>query len=949
MQIPSILSALHECENDQNNKLIGVMAVIKSSRASQKDAQVASMVRGMCTQNNKLVGMLLKCQNDVACDPDASVACFKLFVNDFILWFDAGFVIFQKYLACFPMDGDASVLEKPLLHCGCYPAFVDSALAVIRNPFVVDKLNQCKSRSLALLQDYANLTDQLKLNNISFDSIRAIGGHTVSCFFTLDQIVDRTKNEPLYLGSDKVEFLLLNLQKTEKKDQRESLYNALAVISVPEDGGPRSVLFPPFRVNELSMAYSQNIVKFTTLSLFAESKEESFSVSGPQTLMLAWYSKLARIFPTNTKMVSSQDLSLSGLGIKTVSDTSQCDSRESITSPDYDSETTTPTEDSKRVSEESRRGSLEIMKKTLSNNGISTTDRIEKSLQMVESVEAPSSLKADYGFADDVESAVDMESISDDITRGFEMVTAKLASKNEAASVSLPDLSVSLYQNAKPVYKNAAGSAIDINNFGKNYNPSFCSTEDLNASKAIQSSMTTKEGSTHTRTRRSSIFSIFKKNKSKDTLNERVTNTAASSSKENHVPKSETKEKKIAGVDGMLAQRPDLTIKVPKIGAITNSSDPLSATSSTFGRTLPLPFALPSSTSTYFFKPQVPGGLASSNNNSTTSLNVPDNEEILSVPNELKDIINSDESLDFYISPTSPNSLRVSRWKQKYGKWEMLTTNENLFVKIVANYVLHKSWLLVFKEEYDEQYGEVIDKPILMLNIDATAKVRQSSALDLELNSVNSITNERMLVIARCYNGALLSALKSNLENILEVMNSKSALSKSSTFNSNDTSASSLMSDKPSASSTLTSIYTALHDTKQPPTSTNVSVVNDEIFQDRKMVLLDRNTIRLHKQQESYEKIHQISSWKTITMYSLSVYHSCDSFKKSCYHFRMESQDDSIEEEMRQIEWRFEEDTIFNKIERIGKAALLVKINDLDIFMLECKGKKEFKRLYELF
>lgn len=941
MSIPVILSALHDCENGQNNNLIGVMAILRSSRASQKDAHVASMVRGLCTQNTRLTSMLLACQNDVAADPDMAVEIFKLFANDFILWFDTSIVIFEKYLSCFPIEGDSAVLEKPLLHCGCYPAFVDSALTLIRNPFVVERLNECKSRSHAVLEKYSAYTDEFKLNDICFDRIRDVAGTNVSGFFTLDQIVDRTRNEPLYMGSLKIEFLLLNLRLSSQNTTSKTLFNALAMVSVPENGGSRSVLYPPFRVNELSVSYTDNQLSLTTLALF-DAKAETLVVTGPMALILSWYGKLARIFPTTTRLVTSEDLKLSGLGINTVSDASECDSVRSEVSLD----TGSIKDGIGRTSDESCRGSFEIMKKTLSSNGIAT-DQIKTSQKVVEEAVIRNSVRADYDYTNDAESVVDTESFDGDLTTGFDFVTSKKASQSNGVSASLPDLSQTLQGNSKHVYKNAAGSAIDIHNFGKNYNPSFCSTEDLaqitaKNARAIKSKEETPQAKS-----RSSIFGFFKKNKSKENLSKK-TPVAELSSNGSQNSGNDATSKEASLKSNKLAPRPELTIEVPKIGSV-DTSEPLSATSSNFSRPLPLPFALPSSTSTYFFRPPAPGGLVSSNNNSTTSLLTPDNEESLIIPDDLKDIVNSEDTIDFYISPTSPKSMRVSRWKQKYGKWELLTTNENLFIKIVTNHELHKSWILVFKEEYDESYNEVIDKPVLMMNIDTLAKVRQSSALDLEINSVNSVTNERMLVIVRCYNNPLLCALKSNIESILEVMNSKPSLVKSSTFNSSHTVVSSVMSTKPSASSTLTSLHTTLNEMKPTLTSTSGLGQSDETTQDGDLMLLDRNTIRLHKQQESYEMIHKISSWKTITMYSLSVYHSCDTFDKGWYHFHMEAQDEAVDDEMRILKWKFPEDSMFSSIERIGKAALLVKLSEEDMYMLECKGKKEFKRLVGLF
>lgn len=934
--ISNIVSALLECETDQHNSLIAVLALVKSSRELPKDAHVASMVRGLCTQNTQLLGMLRLCIQDLENDPSTVMDTFKLFVNDFILWFDAAVVVFEKYLACFPIEGNAAILEKPLVHCGCYPAFVDSAVLVLRNPFVVDKLNQCKAQSLSLLQRYAAYTDQVKFNDIGFDQIRACGGSSsVSCFFTLDQIVDRTRDAELYLGSDHVEFLLLDLRASHRDSHT---YNALVVVKVPENG-PRLVLYPPFRINELSMSLHTDTLSFTTLAL--EDAPESFSVCGPKSLMRSWFDKLAQIFPTDTKLVSSQDLALDGLGI-TVSDSSDSDSK----SQDSGSGRSTPTQESPTVSYNSRQGSIEIMQKNLSSSGMSS-ESIKQSRLVVEEGQARDSVRVDYGYADDVDSVVDS---LEECEEGFEFVKNKTGN---TVSASLPDLVLSPRTEDKAVYRNAAGSAIDINNFGKNYNPSFGSTDELPKE--------TRPGSL-SRTRSSSIFSIFRKNKSKEThsSNEAVetknsksangpkeTKTATKSKENSKEKKSKEKAEKPSEKPkepteklGKISERPELSIKVPAIG-VSMGSQPLSATSSTFGSTLPLPFALPQSTSTHFFKPPA---LGVNNNNSSTSLLAPEAEEALKIPADLKDTVNSDESVDFYISPTSPKAMKVSRWKQKYGKWEMLTTNESLFVKIVANYVLSKSWMLVFKEEYDEEYGEIIDKPVLMLDIDASAKIRQSSALDLEIHAINSVTTEKMQVIVRCNNGTLFSSIKSNLENIQGIMDPR--LPKSTTFDSNQTISSSLMSGQPTPSSTLTSIYTQLQD--KNTSGLSKSVTHDELVHEGDCVLLDRARIRLHKQMESYEKIHQLSSWQTITMYSLSVFHSSDSLDKASYHLHLDCQDDDVEEDLRHIKWSFDEERVLEHLEQIGKAAFLVKVEG-DIYMLECKGKKEFRRLFELF
>lgn len=910
------VSALIECELEENNNLIEMLSLVKSSKTSQKDAKLASIVRGLCTRNSQLLSVLRRA--DLADNlGENDMDAFKLLVNDFILWFEESFVVFEKYLLCFPLEYDYAVFGKPILHVGCYIAFIDSVGSKLRNPFVVDRLNTFRAQLLDLLGRYSDLMDISKLQNISFDNIQA-SGKNVSLFFTVDQIVERTRNEPLLLGDQNIELLLLNLSATSAS---KAPYNALAVLGVPATDGPRAVLFPPFRVNELAIALQKNQVHFKGISLIEHEPTESFSVSGKPEFLSTWFSKLTEIFPTNSKLVSSSELQLAGLGINTVLSEESGDEASSIIET-YASEPSpciSNRDESSRTSEDSQMLSMSIMKKTLSNHGLEPVEEVKKSFDVVDGPELPASVRASF-VDDDAGSIID----SDNESIGcFEMVKPKFALASNA--VSLPDLSATLAPPTR-VYRNAAGSAVDISNFGKNYNPSFASLEDVKASPNT------------TRTRRKSIFSIFKKNKSKEALHD-----TPEKSLDNQPAEVKEQEQEKPQVPPKGKTRPPLFIEVPKIGESARSvSMPLSATSATFARPLPLPFALPSSTSQYFFKPHKTNNeiVDASKNDSTTSLALPENDSMLQIPQHLKDVINSDESIDFYISPTSPKALKVSKWKPKYGKWEMLTTNNNIFVKIVANYEQHRSWLLVFKEEFDEEYNEMADVPLLIVNLDLTTKVRQSSALDVELNCVNAVTGEKLLVIMRCNGGALMDALQCNLENILGVMNSKKSLLKSNSgFDSNNTISSSLMT-KPSASSTLTSIYTALDsDEKQSPTHRPAARFTDSEL----IVLLDRMTIRLHQQMESYEKIYQLSSWKTLAMCALRVSH-CD---EEGFRLSLEGKEDG--KDVCKYSWVFAQNEIFDKVEKIGKAGLLVKAGKKEIYMLECKGKKDFKRLYDLF
>ncbi|QFZ26582.1 hypothetical protein EJF18_20487 [Clavispora lusitaniae] len=929
--------ALLECEFKENDNLISVLSNIKSSKASSEDAHIASLVRGLCTHNSKLLTMLQECQTDMRQDESSHMERFKQLVNSFILWFDTAITVFEKYLQSMPLRGAPKVLESPILHCGCYIAFIDSSTLLVRNPFVLDKLSACKSRLEALLEKYSERREEERLSNISFEKVQSFGNRTtVGTHFTLKQIVERSKDAAICMGGLPVELLLLNLTKTSSSG--DSFYNALAILEVSNSNERRFVMFPPFRVNELTMIFSDGSIVLKPISSTSDERNATNPIilTGSQKVLQSWFTKLEEIFSTNEKPITSRNVKLHGLGIEAISDEDsepRCSSSSSSSSSLALGSASSHDLNSK-ISETSKRDSSLIMKKTLSNHGIETPEQVNKAALVVEQIQ-PNSSKAEYRHTeDDISPLAPVDSNDDGILTCFELVNNNNQFKNKAASSSLPNL---LPQPQK-VYKNMAGSAIDIHNFGKNYNPSFTSlvNEETTDSKK------------EVRGRRKSLFSIFRKNKSKNDL-------VLGESEEQSFEKTKTVQpdfSHVAAPNGdtttkTIRQKPNLSIKVPGIEADVQSNAPLSSASSTFERTLPSPFALPSSTSTYFFKTNMAGN-GSPHNNSSTSLLQSGNEEKLSIPENLKEAINSDESVDVYISPSSPKSIKVSKWKTKHGKWEMLTTSDNLFVKIVANYSLAESWLLVFKEEYDDEYQEMADIPLLILKIDSNTKVRQSSALDLEISATNSITKEKMLIIARCYNAGLLSSISTNLLNVRDTISNDSNYKQLSSCESNNTLASSSMSAKPSASSTLNSIYTALNDCKSPaqsnssPESVNKSGLN--------MLLMDRMTVKLHKQLESYERIHHISSWKAISMYTMEIFHSTEHGKDGgTYHFELKPQGDYNEKEVPIFSWAFEGSNIFDKIETIGKAGLLVKVDPNEIFMVECKGKRQLARLYGIF
>lgn len=913
MSAQTLIEALLRHESTQRENLISLLGALKGSKTSDSNSRLPSMVRGLCTSNLKLLTLANQCLTDM-CTDDAN-EFFKSFTNDLIMWFDKNLVVFEKYLDCVTAESliDGPLYQRPLLHCQNYCDFLEGATTILRNPFVLDKLQEAGTRTESLLErNTASLRDA-RLKNISFDNVQAFNGLNVSCFFTPKDVVKRTDDADLFMDFRRIEMLLTNLGLNKSLCD----YDSLVILEIPiVSSQPRSVIFPPFRVNELLMVRKEGTIEFTSLGFQGDVEQAHFTISGLDNLLDTWYNDLRSIFPIDEKFLSSRNIHLQALGINTLLESSD-ESSPSLSSVFQDEKSSD--KDLRKSFESSR--SIEIMKKTLSSNGISSEEK-DRSLQVIQASQPHHSITAEYSCVEDSDDEVSCASID-----CFDMIgkTSKPAvAPNPLASVSLPNLVAS--ERPDNIYNNAAGSAVDVNNFGKNYNPTFSQQAPLASSAP----------------RKKSFLDLFKKKKKQSANVEESEHSSLAKltpekTESDFASNGKQKSKKSAKI------APELKIEIPKIGALdASSSQPGSAVSN---RTLPLPFALPSSTSMYFFKPYVhSNGSGAGVNDSAVSLAGTElKSPSLEIPQDFKDVINSDDTLDFYISPTEAKSIKVSRWKERYGKWELLTTNENVFLKIVANYNLFKSWLLVFKEEYDNELDEIIDVPLLVLNLDGSTNVRQSTALDIEINAVNSFTQAKCMNIIRCSSGALVQAILSNLTNILEVMNTKKTSRRSSVFESNMTLSSSLLS-KPSASSTLTSIFTHLE--QSPSTPSAAYSKGDELGGEK--LLLDRMTVKVHKQMESYDHIHQLSSWKSLAMYSLSILHSIDAQKSGFYVLDMQSQAET-DEENEALLWSFEDDLINEKVERIGKAALLVRVSADEIYMLECKGKKEFRRLIDLF
>lgn len=1004
-------------ENQENDTLIDILGHFKP--AQSRGSLNGSIIRGLFTKNRELLVVLHNAVVELQNENTNQKEVFKKFVNDFILWIDEGaLALFKKYELHLEASDLASVPEielfgAPIQHCKTYIDFTSDAIVLLRNPFIVQRLEVINGEFAKLFQQHNNLKLSFSLNNISFKDIKQFPAthhssvlvqashdvEKVASFFKLDQIIERTGNEHFFIDLNNghytdIELVLLNYADPD--------FKSLAILALPPlEREPRSLMYPPFRTNEFSICFERECSRLVfRYNDFAGSK--NFSEEGclrigckNQQPLLDWFDKLTTIFPLYDSKFALNNIStemhfkdsdyMSGLGIGVLSTSNNGFGSQASCSPsdgntsnhdkDHDNEErlklsgfpidtdghvmTLPTkflsssslhlEADSSYSTESIKNqysrSLEIINETLSHSSVrvSKNEHNDEQNRFIKSVRRnvfnqedgllknnsfrPTSSRGEFDYIDqDVSMSELKQEKSPVMTQHF---------------ASMPDLPSN--RSSERIFQLPSGSAIDLENFGKNHEPGFRDLSMTSGNKSMKSN----DDKT---TKRRSIFAMFKKPKAKFEY------PAANidSEESGKISRNSSSLTLLRDTVGICSEEGDST--VPKE---TKSS-------------VPSAFALPSSTSMYFFKPYKD---KLSLNDTSLAGSKPNSEEIdeLQVPQYLKDLINSEESIDFYVSPSEPKTIKVSKWKQKYGKWELLTTNENIFLKIVVNYNLGKGWIIFFKEEYDEELDEILEKAILLMNItDNESDISQSSALDVQFSSIDSITQQRVRILIRCLNGPTSLAVLINLKNAFEALFSGSKSSAlASRLSSSITISSSLMDqkEKPSTSSTFTSFYSdlALEDktantkvsegreavqdvSNDGYTSLDASIgyksniINDAI--NTKLNILNGMTVRLQRQLESYDHVNNPSSWKIIGMYSLGLTLITDRVsEETFFHFSLDSNDD----ESQGFDWLVNENEIDSRVGKIGKAGLLMTVSDNNIFMIETKGKREFKVLSSIF
>ena len=250
--------------------------------------------------------------------------------------------------------------------------------------------------------------------------------------------------------------------------------------------------------------------------------------------------------------------------------------------------------------------------------------------------------------------------------------------------------------------------------------------------------------------------------------------------------------------------------------------------------------------------------------------------------------------------------------------------------------------------------------------------------------------------------GVLLSTTStsnSSLRTIMKSNNSYGSLNTSKLMNSDNTLASSMMdlnqsnnnNNSTSHSSTYTSFSSSFGTPQQPPPppprkqSYSLSsldgneIYNANIINNPHTIHINKINqmqIRLQKLQpnkevddddhddhddDDYQRlmIYNPSSWKILSMYKLNVDQLIDDLtQRTFYYFKLINDEQQQQQEVEKVEdefrWLISDEMKFQVLEKIGKAGLLVKHNSNsnsngEIYMIECRGKKEFKTLYEIF
>lgn len=1014
--IASVLQNLLISVEEIRSCLVGILGCI--DRKNDLHSPMSSILRGLITKNRSLLTKVNFATQETAKYPEREKEIFKDFVNDFIRWLEEdAIVLFKKYVDCPTFVEVESTMPVASLdyqgprqmvpHLCKYVQFIDETVTVLRNPFVIGKLKNLKKDIKEVKRKHDVVLEERRLNNISFEKITLFDGlidksgcERVSSFFKIDDIGIRSKDENIFLireGNKRQKIELVLLTNHGEND-------SLAILSVPSKcSDVRYLLYPPFRKNEFLILYNEEerriLLTYVVLSTH-KIKESTMTLeySSPEQLRI-WYEELKGIFMPSQELFDSSSSShegpkdhkissMVGLGINILKVEQSPGSLPIVNSPLPDNAhvssrpimkgrahlshpITLKGHKDDQSSKTQYDRSLDIINEKLSrySQGLIFDALSKETSSVIKDIRRNTIVSlASYNSHEGerpVSSRAEVEHIAQlppfDVSSSLMGSTGTLSSKEETVVLESSQFTKhqlqsepNLLAGKDKIFKTSNGSEINLSTFGKDHNPSFDSlpTKPSSPLSCIENSLDSKQ--TEKRSRKF-IKSLFKKKSAKAlhqtphaTMSDMITrNTSETDSLLSSLDSTKNCEPGRLNIRGLTINTDLSTEDITDIS--TADSDKMATPTTS---RLPSPFAIPVSYSSSLTSLRDPQGHHSV---IQSPISIKDDEEVITVPEELKAVINEDDSMDLYVSSSSPKAFKVSRWKNLTAKWEMLTLNENVFIKIMINEVRGKGWLIVFKEESYKGQSEKFDQPILLLEINyTTASIRKSSALDLQINAWNPISNETSTFMIRCASGNEANIIERQLWSLMK-LNSKRRTSrplKSSMKELSETSVDSLFidTDRPSHSSTFTSLESICEDETNEllATGSGKTIKTHPILDDplnRKEVMASEIQVRLHLQLESYQKVTCPSSWKIVSMCNLTlVLITSHITNKDYYSLLLENKSEGST----CGSWLVPVNQKSEYFERIGKAGLLVMSGNESIHMIEFRGRKEFNSFYNL-
>lgn len=903
------VALLLQQERALTNHLIGVMGVVRP----KTHPQLALWVRGLYTLNSTMVARLERATTAVKANPEE----FKEVVNQFLV--DVGgdaLVLYDKI-----SHDDLPQVAPVVAHLSNYVQFITTAYRICRNPFVADRLADLKQKCQAILHQHQRQQMVRKMNAIRFDLIQLFGTlerNHVLLYFRIDDIVHRLGHALVMMVEDSgadvpVELLLLNLNANSSSTTPDDVtksdvaYNALAIVRV--DGAYRQLAFPPFRVNEVSVAHCDGLT--LTAVNYSGSDDANSSSARAQVrltldrddLLATWYAKLVRIFPelncpivADAVATTTPHQEMLGLGIGFVSAPEAAALALAPTPPPTPPSHPEPTPEFYQLYDTPLplRPTLDDLSPNVSLDSLAlpvppAPRKVQKPLTpslLVYTAPSPCDAPAARLAAGQQRRPAPVRGVAPlaPLAAEFAYTPELLAPLSDLDEIDLKPVGGLVMKLL--IYKLPGGLEVDIANFGAGHVPDFSAA--ASTSQAPVAPLPAPR-------RRKLFFNLFR-NTLKLSVNDDVNGSSLSL--------------------GTLSSNKTITSTTPKAPATNNTKAKTTATTQPPARAAPPPPAPAAALAPPLPAPPLPP----------------------KVPLEAK------ESTNIVVFTTLKYSLTL---KQLKGDWLKLFHGDAT-LKFVVNNLVNKGWLFVNG-----------DHEVIELTTALTVRLANPREVHVHARVIGS-TEPLLILITTCKATALHAKLSDWLcEADLAKDYSQMLLSNLLLLL--------LASDNHSAPalklSTLTLISTYgllttnagvglgfVKKTKLPAVAETRPLLAHEAAEilrdplnDRLLVLLNMK-IRMLVQTKGYAAIQDPQLWTITGMYLLTLYTVSEARTLSDYlQFALKGLEHGDE-----VLWMIANSDKKYTLEPIGRAGLLVKCSANEIYMLECKGRKEFSKLYSL-